>query len=348
MLTLFSKGEKVTVKAHGGPIEIFGVTTATVDDKLRLQEVDTYMDPLQMFRQIAPNGIVNKQPMNYGVDLADALDVDTEGNEASNLAAASAHPSSGGANGATVPVTMCPVPQSERMEMETPAKLAEAFTSTCAESVTIDSGSSTPVQSSSTIDAGSAVSQSSETLNEEPISSAEPHKSVDSAERHDRNTHIDSGADSTGKEDGLTVSDTNAGASQEASMTGAGDSNTAAVTRGGAAIIFVEKRSFDSTQEEGESTEASTPHGKRAANETFHAEDSTHSPALSEYGMSLDGQAPTGTQHEVHPHPKDVEEQVKPAEGEAVAAPAGSEETEKTHDEMRTFTSQEAESMNIE
>ena len=70
----FSKGEKVTAKAHGGPIEIFGVTVASVDDKVRLQNVDTYMDPLQMFRQIAPNGIVNKQPMNRKVGLTDALD----------------------------------------------------------------------------------------------------------------------------------------------------------------------------------------------------------------------------------------------------------------------------------
>lgn len=61
-LTANSKGEKVTAKAHGGAIDIYGVTVATVNDKVQLQKVDTYFDPLEMFRQIAPNGVVNKEP----------------------------------------------------------------------------------------------------------------------------------------------------------------------------------------------------------------------------------------------------------------------------------------------
>ncbi|GAB7348150.1 hypothetical protein MBLNU459_g6166t1 [Dothideomycetes sp. NU459] len=71
------KGEKVTAKAHGGMIDITGITTATVDDKVRLQAVDTYFDPLDMFRQIAPYGVVNKQVINQKVhvnDKAAALD----------------------------------------------------------------------------------------------------------------------------------------------------------------------------------------------------------------------------------------------------------------------------------
>ena len=78
LLTHHSKGEKVTAKAHGGPIEIFGVTVAQVDDKVRLQAIDTWMDPLAMFRQIAPNGIINKQPMNHKVAREDALDSDQD------------------------------------------------------------------------------------------------------------------------------------------------------------------------------------------------------------------------------------------------------------------------------
>ncbi|KAK8240611.1 putative pathogen-related protein [Phyllosticta capitalensis] len=57
------KGEKVTAKAHGGPIDIQGVTVAKVDDKVRLQRVETWFDPMDMFRQIAPQGIVNKEPV---------------------------------------------------------------------------------------------------------------------------------------------------------------------------------------------------------------------------------------------------------------------------------------------
>lgn len=32
-----------------------------MDDQVRLQKVETWFDPLEMFRQIAPNGIVNKE-----------------------------------------------------------------------------------------------------------------------------------------------------------------------------------------------------------------------------------------------------------------------------------------------
>jgi hypothetical protein len=56
-----SKGEKITAKAHHGPIDIEGVTVAHVDNQVRLQKVETWFDPLEMFRQIAPNGIVNKE-----------------------------------------------------------------------------------------------------------------------------------------------------------------------------------------------------------------------------------------------------------------------------------------------
>jgi hypothetical protein len=68
----------VTAKAHGGPIEIFGVTVAKVDDKVRVQALETWMDPLAMFRQIAPYGVVNKEPMNRKVDKTEALDAAPE------------------------------------------------------------------------------------------------------------------------------------------------------------------------------------------------------------------------------------------------------------------------------
>ncbi|QIX01156.1 hypothetical protein AMS68_006673 [Peltaster fructicola] len=56
-----NKGEKITAKAHGGKIDIEGVTVAEVDDKVRLRKVETWFDPMEMFRQIAPQGIVNKE-----------------------------------------------------------------------------------------------------------------------------------------------------------------------------------------------------------------------------------------------------------------------------------------------
>ena len=81
---MYSKGQKVTAKAHGGSIDIEGVTVATVDDKVRLQNVQTWFDPLEMFRQIAPNGVVNKESIPKMVSITlDDEDQTTEGPKAS-------------------------------------------------------------------------------------------------------------------------------------------------------------------------------------------------------------------------------------------------------------------------
>jgi hypothetical protein len=69
-----NKGEKVTAKAHGGAIDIQGVTVATVNDKVQLQAVRTWFDPMDMFRQIAPNGVVKKEEKPKGMSPADAID----------------------------------------------------------------------------------------------------------------------------------------------------------------------------------------------------------------------------------------------------------------------------------
>ncbi|KAL3487325.1 hypothetical protein BJX62DRAFT_228121 [Aspergillus germanicus] len=47
------KGETVRVKAHGGVIDIEGIVVAKVNDKLQLQKIDVWFDPMDMFRQIA-------------------------------------------------------------------------------------------------------------------------------------------------------------------------------------------------------------------------------------------------------------------------------------------------------
>lgn len=83
---MYSKGQKVTAKAHGGPIEIFGTTVAVVDDQTRVLSLDTYMDSLDMFRQIAPHGVVNMEPMSRRVDLSDALDATVPNNDGVKIA----------------------------------------------------------------------------------------------------------------------------------------------------------------------------------------------------------------------------------------------------------------------
>ncbi|KAE9992795.1 hypothetical protein EG327_007719 [Venturia inaequalis] len=59
-----NRAEKVTAKAHGGWIDIQGITVADLDGDMKIVHLETWFDPMDMFRQIAPKGIVNKQPMN--------------------------------------------------------------------------------------------------------------------------------------------------------------------------------------------------------------------------------------------------------------------------------------------
>jgi hypothetical protein len=49
-----SKGEKITFKAHGGLLDIQGMTVAKVDDGFKVQALETWFDPLEMFRQFTP------------------------------------------------------------------------------------------------------------------------------------------------------------------------------------------------------------------------------------------------------------------------------------------------------
>ncbi|OJJ51816.1 hypothetical protein ASPZODRAFT_163590 [Penicilliopsis zonata CBS 506.65] len=47
-----SSGEKVTIESHGGPIDIQGIVVAKVNDKLQLQKIEVWYDPVEMFRQV--------------------------------------------------------------------------------------------------------------------------------------------------------------------------------------------------------------------------------------------------------------------------------------------------------
>ena len=72
-------GQKVTAKAHGGAIDIQGVTVASVNDKVQLQDVRTWFDPLDMFRQIAPQGVVKKESVDKGMRPEDVVEQAQEG-----------------------------------------------------------------------------------------------------------------------------------------------------------------------------------------------------------------------------------------------------------------------------
>jgi hypothetical protein len=72
-------GEKVTAKAHGGVIDIQGVTVASVNDKVQLQGVRTWFDPMDMFRQIAPDGVVKRESVDKGARPEDVVEQAQEG-----------------------------------------------------------------------------------------------------------------------------------------------------------------------------------------------------------------------------------------------------------------------------
>ncbi|KAK9353693.1 hypothetical protein V1505DRAFT_353482 [Lipomyces doorenjongii] len=52
------KKQKVRVKAHGGPIDIQGVTVATVNGGLKVEKLETWFDPLSMFKQVSKDNEV--------------------------------------------------------------------------------------------------------------------------------------------------------------------------------------------------------------------------------------------------------------------------------------------------
>ncbi|SPO04363.1 uncharacterized protein DNG_07048 [Cephalotrichum gorgonifer] len=57
-----SKGEKVTVKAHGGVIDIQGIVVAKVNEGLKIESIDVWYDPMEMFRQIDKEGTMSIGP----------------------------------------------------------------------------------------------------------------------------------------------------------------------------------------------------------------------------------------------------------------------------------------------
>ena len=120
-MTVHSKGEKITAKAHGGLIDIYGTTIAEVDDKLRVQKLDTYFDPLEMFRQIAPAGIVNKQIVDSKIDRSAALD-DLPSHDGATIGKEFNEGQAGNEDGAQLPVRSAPSTSEKAPEAEKDTK----------------------------------------------------------------------------------------------------------------------------------------------------------------------------------------------------------------------------------
>ena len=86
-----SSGRSVRAKATGKLIEVFGMTTAEVNDKFQVVSLETFWEPDSMFRQLIESGLE---------DLGDAL------GEGEKVEAIEAEEGAGSA----APGATCPIP----------------------------------------------------------------------------------------------------------------------------------------------------------------------------------------------------------------------------------------------
>ena len=321
-----------------------------MDDKIRLQAVDTWFDPLDMFRQIAPHGIVNKEIMNRKVDKSDALDA--------------------GPNRDGVKIAQEHNQADEKQNGERgPADVASEDVSNSAEQPVHDFNASgaCPFAAQNSVGSDNAIPPG--------------HPDVPSAETMTVHA-VDSQANGTMPIDSLIT--------ETAPPTGTLASTDSEkfrkqvigeVDAGYKADVDVDQPEFnlrdtintgiakgpdnvsDDTEESAEAT------GKVARNADTLAQNSAEQVPRSIYSSAVSGDiedvikvaksssfvdesVTTGTydavdQHlerpadQVHPHPKNIEESVKPSAGEAVAAPVDSEETRETQQEMSNITPNE-------
>ncbi|KAI7309895.1 hypothetical protein KC315_g12813, partial [Hortaea werneckii] len=307
------KGEKVVAKAHGGPIEIFGVTVAKVDDKVRLQELDTWFDPLDMFRQIAPKGIVNKENMNRKVDPESALDVDShyvpsepkvaqpEQPNGQAKATEPAHPIS-----ATQPNNEAIIPDHDGV------KIAEESNQPGKEPLAPEQVLPTHVSNSTGQRADAFVPHqgadtSKHTSESNPSDATTPATTVvESAAVH--------GADATLEHPESNFHD----AHEQLPVEGADSTGT---------VVADEKspdhQSIYSSAVTGNISDRMIPAVDESATTGVHDALDTH----------LESSTAA-----VHPHPHATENATQVGRGEAVAVPAASEETRLTHEEMSRFS----------
>ena len=298
-----SKGEKVVAKAHGGPIEIFGVTVAQVDDKVRLQELDTWFDPLDMFRQIAPKGIVNKEDMNRKVNLESALDV---GPDYSPQADASKTEEIAQPITSTQPTAEPIAPRHDGV------KIAQEHNQPGKESTAPEQVVGTHVSESTGERADSFVPhQGADT--EKPAAASNPSEDVPA-------TLVVETAAKQGAEAELEHPDSNFHDAQEHQPK---DNGTAPST----IAPHVPKSIYSSAvtgnvEDRIKMAEAGQVVDESKATGTYDAVD----------------QHLESSSNQVHPHPHDAEKAVQPEGGEAVAVPPEAGETRMTHEEMSRIT----------
>jgi hypothetical protein len=277
------------------------VTVAEVDDKVRLQAIQTWMDPLEMFRQIAPKGVVNKTAMNRNVDMETALD-DPPANDGKMIAE-----QHNGSNGDHVdepaPEDVIPkhISKSTGLPADAPVPHQDASSQQPAD---VDAapggenghGSSNGAQAIVETAAiqGAAMDIDSPQSNYHEVTEQLPADEVPSSE------HLpDAPETSTTLNPTPTIDNTAEPATREERVSKA-------------------PKHSHSTLDESNPTTETTAIAHDAVDKHFE-----------------------GSAAQVYPHPKDAEQQVAPAAGEAVVAAPDSEETRLTHEEMSRISPSE-------
>ena len=304
-------------KAHGGPIEIFGVTVAQVDDKVRLQELDTWFDPLEMFRQIAPHGIVNKEAMNRKVDLESALDVGkdfTPAEAAQTNGAKTGEPAQPIA--ATQPLAEPVIPDNDGI------KIAEEHNQpgkeiTAPEEVIPQHNSDSTGQPADVFVPHQGADTDKPASESNPSDSVPASKLVEAAATH-------------GAEAEIEHPESNFHDAHEHQPNGHNSADTAEKKDETAPSSDVRRSIYSSAVTGNEEDRIKMAKAGEVKDES------------KAYGVydAVDEHLEKSAE-QVHPHPHDTEKAVQPEGGEAVAVPAQAEETRLTHEEMSRITPSE-------
>jgi hypothetical protein len=344
-------------KAHGGPIEIFGVTVAQVDDKVRLQAVDTWMDSLDMFRQIAPNGIIAKEPMNQRVDLETALDVGKDYAPPNSLAEATKAEQA--ANPATGPQTGCPFNfqldgaqigeefnKTDAMQMPAPQDVIPKHIS---DSTGLPADAFVPNQGADTqktaFDTQAEPSDSQNLVQSAAAQGADADLDHVESNFHDAHEHQES---DPGASQGITTEAVSQDAVDarpldvESSLPGLPRSVYSSAVSGNLEDRLQQHNDANIHQD---LHSASMSNALNQQQQQVNYVD-THMDEQKTYGThdAVDQHLESSADH-VHPHPHTAEDRLQPRVGEAVTVAPTAEETRMTHEEMSRITPGECPSL---
>lgn len=288
-----------------------------------MQDIDTWFDPLDMFRQIAPHGIVNKEIMNRKVDLETALDVGTNHEPTQPEAAKTeaddvAHPVA-----SVKPLAEPVLPHNDG------GSIAQKYSQPGSEPTAPEE----VVQKQISDGTG------------KPADTFVPHQGTDTEKPADESNPTDSvpasqvveAAATQGAEAAIEHPESNYHDAQEQLSTVAGNCDTGPeIDQPAATSSSGVTRSIYSSSVTG-NVEDRVKAGKTGNAVSGVAPDES----LATRTHDAVDEHLEGSSEQVHPHSHETEKAVQPNKGEAIAVPAHAEETRMTHEEMNTITPSE-------